>query len=355
MTLLGEHPGIRFQAPDATTAPAPAEWRGDARDEVRLLVARRDGIVHTRFRQIPLAPRAGRPARRQRLRDRGSASPTPPSSGADRSSCTSLSDCRTAPGWWSSAPPRTRAARCSTPTGRRGGERPPATLARGAVPRHGVLTDRPGNRLWRATVTGDVAEQIRPTRPPHRVRLPRPALPARRLPVGLRGSPGQRGDAVSRPAVHLGPGRHAGRARDPIAPVTLHTGVSSQEAGEAPQPEWFEVSRRPHGSCKRPRPPAGGWSRSGRPSPAPWSPRRFPPVAAHTVERRAAGPSGSSARDHPPLVVDGLITGWHDPQASHLLLVEAVAGRALAQRAYDEAVAAGYLWHEFGDATLLLP
>ena len=57
----------------------------------------------------------------------------------------------------------------------------------------------------------------------------------------------------------------------------------------------------------------------------------------------------------PPVVVDGLVTGWHDPQASHLLLVEAVAGRALAQRAYDEAVAAGYLWHEFGDTTLLLP
>ncbi|MFT4082819.1 MAG: S-adenosylmethionine:tRNA ribosyltransferase-isomerase, partial [Nocardioides sp.] len=58
---------------------------------------------------------------------------------------------------------------------------------------------------------------------------------------------------------------------------------------------------------------------------------------------------------HPPLVVDGLITGWHDPQASHLLLVEAVAGAALTQAAYDSAAAVGYLWHEFGDAALLLP
>lgn len=58
---------------------------------------------------------------------------------------------------------------------------------------------------------------------------------------------------------------------------------------------------------------------------------------------------------HPPTVVDGLITGWHDPHASHLLLVEAVAGRTLTQRAYDEAVAARYLWHEFGDSGLLLP
>ena len=40
--------------------------------------------------------------------------------------------------------------------------------------------------------------------------------------------------------------------------------------------------------------------------------------------------------------------------ASHLLLVEAVAGRGLTQAAYDAAVAEGYLWHEFGDSALLL-
>ena len=53
--------------------------------------------------------------------------------------------------------------------------------------------------------------------------------------------------------------------------------------------------------------------------------------------------------------MDGLITGWHDPHASHLLLVESIAGAALTQRAYDAAVAGGYLWHEFGDSALLLP
>jgi S-adenosylmethionine:tRNA ribosyltransferase-isomerase len=56
----------------------------------------------------------------------------------------------------------------------------------------------------------------------------------------------------------------------------------------------------------------------------------------------------------PPRVVDGLVTGWHDPMASHLLLVEAVAGPALTQAAYDAAVAERYLWHEFGDSALLL-
>ena len=51
------------------------------------------------------------------------------------------------------------------------------------------------------------------------------------------------------------------------------------------------------------------------------------------------------------------LTGLHEPQASHLLLLEAVAGRALVDEAYA-AVTAGdprYLWHEFGDAMLLLP
>lgn len=57
----------------------------------------------------------------------------------------------------------------------------------------------------------------------------------------------------------------------------------------------------------------------------------------------------------PPRIVEGLVTGWHDAEASHLLLVEAVAGAELAQRAYDEALAEGYVWHEFGDSCVFLP
>jgi S-adenosylmethionine:tRNA ribosyltransferase-isomerase len=53
--------------------------------------------------------------------------------------------------------------------------------------------------------------------------------------------------------------------------------------------------------------------------------------------------------------VDGLITGWHEPEASHLQLLEALAGRPLLERSYAEALAHGYLWHEFGDSHLLLP
>ena len=58
--------------------------------------------------------------------------------------------------------------------------------------------------------------------------------------------------------------------------------------------------------------------------------------------------------DRPARVVTGLVTGWHEPQASHLLLLEAVAGAELVQRAYDAAIDRRYLWHEFGDTCLLL-
>ncbi len=53
--------------------------------------------------------------------------------------------------------------------------------------------------------------------------------------------------------------------------------------------------------------------------------------------------------------VDGLVTGWHEPEATHLLMLEAIAGRPALERAYAAARREGYLWHEFGDSHLLLP
>jgi len=53
-------------------------------------------------------------------------------------------------------------------------------------------------------------------------------------------------------------------------------------------------------------------------------------------------------------VVDGLITGLHDPVTSHLAMLYAIAGQKLVREAYAEAVREGYLWHEFGDSHLIL-
>ena len=53
--------------------------------------------------------------------------------------------------------------------------------------------------------------------------------------------------------------------------------------------------------------------------------------------------------------VDGLITGLHDPLASHLAMLYAIAGADFVRDSYAEAVKHGYLWHEFGDSHLILP
>ena len=136
-----------------------------------------------------------------------------------------------------------------------------------------------------------------------------------------------------------------------FAPITLHTGLSSQDAGETPQPEWFEVNETTADLINSSR------ARGGR------------VIAVGTTATRAiesavqrdgtvAAASGWTglviSPERPVRVVNGLITGWHNPDASHLLLVESVAGAQLTQRAYDAAAAEGYLWHEFGDSCLLI-
>jgi S-adenosylmethionine:tRNA ribosyltransferase-isomerase len=137
-----------------------------------------------------------------------------------------------------------------------------------------------------------------------------------------------------------------------IAPITLHAGVSSAEPGEAPVSERFEVTESTarlvnltHTSGRRVI--AVGTTATRAIESAANLDGSVSPVAGWTD--LVIGP------DRPVRVVDGLVTGWHDAGASHLLLLEAVAGSELVAAAYDEGVRRGYLWHEFGDSTLLLP
>jgi S-adenosylmethionine:tRNA ribosyltransferase-isomerase len=53
-------------------------------------------------------------------------------------------------------------------------------------------------------------------------------------------------------------------------------------------------------------------------------------------------------------VVDGLLTGFHEPQATHFDLLGAFLDEVLLEHAYREAIASRYLWHEFGDLCLIL-
>ncbi|ATL26726.1 S-adenosylmethionine:tRNA ribosyltransferase-isomerase [Streptomyces formicae] len=136
-----------------------------------------------------------------------------------------------------------------------------------------------------------------------------------------------------------------------FAPVTLHTGVASQEAHEPPYPELFEVplpSARLINAAK-----AGG----GRVVAVGTTAVRAVESAAGSdgVVRAAAGRTDLLVTPERGVrVVDGLLTGLHEPAASHLLMLEAVAGRAAVDRGYAEAVRRLYLWHEFGDAHLIL-
>jgi S-adenosylmethionine:tRNA ribosyltransferase-isomerase len=54
-------------------------------------------------------------------------------------------------------------------------------------------------------------------------------------------------------------------------------------------------------------------------------------------------------------VVGGLLTGLHEPRASHLMMLVAIAGREHVQATYAEALRERYLWHEFGDLHLIVP
>lgn len=137
-----------------------------------------------------------------------------------------------------------------------------------------------------------------------------------------------------------------------IAALVLHCGVSSLESGDPPYAEWYSVPRRTARSVNRAR--AQG--------------RRV--VAVGTTVVRAlesvvgmAGDVQSGqgwtdlviSADRTVSVVDGLLTGWHEPDATHLSMLEALAGRSLLCDSYRAALANGYLWHEFGDVHLLLP
>ena len=55
-----------------------------------------------------------------------------------------------------------------------------------------------------------------------------------------------------------------------------------------------------------------------------------------------------------PSVVSGILTGMHEPEASHFSLLEAFAPRALLAEAHAHAAQRGYLAHEFGDSMLIL-
>lgn len=137
-----------------------------------------------------------------------------------------------------------------------------------------------------------------------------------------------------------------------IAPLLLHTGVASLEDHEPPYEEYYRV------------PLATAHAVNA----AHIAHRRVVAIGT-TVVRALETVTDEDGVAHPgegwtPLVItpergvraaQGLLTGLHEPRASHLAMLEAIAGREHVAAAYDEALRQRYLWHEFGDLHLLLP
>ncbi|MFJ1970415.1 S-adenosylmethionine:tRNA ribosyltransferase-isomerase [Streptomyces sp. NPDC087903] len=137
-----------------------------------------------------------------------------------------------------------------------------------------------------------------------------------------------------------------------FAPVTLHTGVASAESHEPPYPERFAV---PEASARLINAVNAG---EGRVVAVGTTAVRAVESAAGAdgVVRAAEGWTGLVVTPERGVrAVDGLLTGLHEPEASHLLLLEAVAGHTAIDRGYEEALGGRYLWHEFGDLHLVLP
>jgi S-adenosylmethionine:tRNA ribosyltransferase-isomerase len=144
-----------------------------------------------------------------------------------------------------------------------------------------------------------------------------------------------------------------------LAEVTLHTGVSSHEV-EAEAVEEQALYAEPFAVPRRTAEAVNAARREGRPVIAVGTTVVRALESAWTDEgddrvRPAAGFTRLMAHPGRPVrTVDGLITGLHDPLASHLALLYAVAPQDLVREGYAEAVREGYLWHEFGDSHLLL-
>jgi S-adenosylmethionine:tRNA ribosyltransferase-isomerase len=338
-----------FTLPPGAEATAPPEWRGLQRDEVRLMAVRPHGTRSLRFRDLPelLEPgdlvvvntSATLPGRLPARRADGVTVPLHWS--------TTLDD-----GDW------VVELRRRDNAGPDLGVEPGTRLALPGDVQITLLAGFPHptrpSRLWRARTSPAVAVTD--------------YLRAHGAPIGYGYLRGSFGLTAFQTVYATAPGSaemvSAGRpfteevlvalmARGvPVVPLTLHAGVSSPELHEPPSPERFavpEVTARLVTSTRQ----AG---------------RRV--VAVGTTVTRALetatdddGLTSATAGwtglvlgpDRPARVVTGLITGLHEPQASHLQLLEAVAGPGLVAAAYHRAVTEHYLWHEFGDSMLFLP
>jgi S-adenosylmethionine:tRNA ribosyltransferase-isomerase len=334
-----------FEVPAELEARSPAESRGIPRDGVRLMLSRGDDVHHFRFDQLASVLRGGDLLVVNNSR-------TLPASVRSGELLVNFS---------TPLPGGLRVVELRRPSGPGSlpwqGERPRQVFLPGDMTLELLSpfpVDSRARRLWVAELNADVEmhDYLARWGEPIRYRHVDASHPLSAYQTVFATVPGSAempsaGRPFTSPLV-----TELVSAGVAIAPITLHTGVSSLETGEEPYPEWFHVPADTAGLIDHVH------SRGGRVI-----------AVGTTVVRALETTADEHGRSHPgrgwtdlvidarwPIrVVDGLITGWHEPASTHLGLLQALAGRSLLVGAYREALSRGYLWHEFGDSHLILP
>ena len=336
-----------FERPDELQATAPPEASGHARDDVRLLVSTPEGHVHTKFAELPYFLDPGD------LVVVNDSATLPASLHAHGEAGRFLLNVSTrfGPKLWLTEP------RWSS------SEPGPLPLAPGehivaCDEKVRVISGYPGaERLW--FVEGDLAKAMARCGEPIRygyVEEPQPLSAYQSVFAKAPGSAEM--PSASRPFTNgiVGALRDRGVA---LATIRLHTGVSSLEIStdEIEQhvwpPEPFRVFAETAAAVNAARERGSRVIAIGttvvRALESAWSAEEGRVVPKVGFTRVVVHPGrGVHA-------VDGLLTGFHDPGASHLAMLYAVAGKNLVREGYAQAVRGGYKWHEFGDSHLLLP
>ncbi|WP_181957404.1 S-adenosylmethionine:tRNA ribosyltransferase-isomerase [Streptomyces paludis] len=355
-----------LRVPEDLSARVPAEQRGSGRDDVRLLVSRGTRVSHHAFRELPELLRAGDVLV-------VNTSTTLPAAVSGR-----LGDARVVAHFSTLGDDGRWAVELRTP---HIGEGAGTTLPRAGGPA-GAQVRLPGGerlvleepltagsaRLWWARVSCPVPGLLRRHGRPIRYAYTERDQPLTAYQsVFALPSPDGAGSAempsAGRPFT-AGLVTALVRRGVLFAPLTLHTGVASAEAHEPPYPERFEV---PETTARLVNAARAGGGRviavgttavralesAGR---GDGSVRAPGTVRARGTVRAASGWTDLVITPRRGVrTVDGLLTGLHEPRASHLLMLEAIAGGAALARGYGEALRRRYLWHEFGDVHLLLP
>jgi S-adenosylmethionine:tRNA ribosyltransferase-isomerase len=344
---------LAFELPQALEATAPPEARGGARDAVRLMVAdaRGDHITHAAFTELPEFLAAGD------LVVINVSQTLPAAVAATRADGTAVRVhfATRAPGLdeqWRVV--ELRSADGANPARGRAGETLALPGPDGAHPSLALVAPyASGSRLMLAHLdgAGTIEDLLRHHGQPIRYGYVRGAWPLEAYQNVYARVPGSAEMPSAGRPITLRLISELVTRGIAIAPITLHTGVSSPERHEPPFPEEYEVPQATARLVNLTREARGRVIAVGTTV-----------VRALETVARADGSVAAGAGwtnlvidpDRGVHAVDGLITGWHEPEASHLWMLAALAGEPFLERCYHAALEHGYLWHEFGDSHLIL-